>query len=88
MRSTKAWMTVILAVLVVMILMPASLFAEEIPEADQFGQVEFYSTAEPGTVLKDSYRYSDRWFTVDPAMENKELALLSMQFVANSRTVA
>ncbi|MBR2547331.1 MAG: hypothetical protein IKF07_03980 [Eubacterium sp.] len=82
MRSTKALIAVILTALAVMIFMPALAFAEEIPEADQFGQVEFYSTAEAGTVLKDSYRYSDRWFTVDPAMENKELALLSMQFVA------
>ena len=73
----------VMMMLAVMFIMPDSAFAEDIPKADKFGQVKFYSTITPGKVIKDSYRYSDNWFMLeDTSTENKELALLSMQFVA------
>ncbi len=53
-----------------------------IPAADQFGQVELYSTASAGQVLTDSFSYNDAWFSVDPTKENSGLALLSMQLVS------
>ena len=60
----------------------ASVFAEDIPSPTQFGTAEMYSTATPGKVLKDSYYYSDEWFSISPEIENPYLALLSMQLEA------
>lgn len=76
----------IIVLLAAGVMLPASASAESkpggLPEPDKFGQVELYSTASPGEVLTDSYSYSDKWFTLDPAVENKGLALLSMQLVS------
>ena len=81
-RSSKTALAVMLIVLAAMLAVPASVFADEIPEADQFGKVDMYSTSSAGAVLKDSYRFSDKWFKVDPAEENTGIALLSMQLVS------
>ncbi len=59
-------------------------FADAPAEADQFGTVDLYSTSEAGRILKDSYKYSEQWFTADPEQENIGLALLSMQLVASA----
>ena len=52
-----------------------------------FGDVEWMSTykeksSDPDLMIKDTYYYSDDWFSDDPSTENKELALASMQLVA------
>ncbi len=53
------------------------------------GDVEWYSTykaddSAPGmSTVKDSFYYSDDWFRDDPARENRELALASMQLAAS-----
>jgi len=53
-----------------------------------FGDVEWMSTykekaSDPDVMIKDTYYYSDDWFSDDPSAENKELALASMQLVAS-----
>ena len=53
-----------------------------------FGDVEWMSTykaksSDPDLMIKDTYYYSDDWFSDDPSSENKELALASMQLVAS-----
>lgn len=53
-----------------------------------FGDVEWMSTykeksSDPDVMIKDTYYYSDGWFSDDPSTENKELALASMQLVAS-----
>ena len=53
-----------------------------------FGDVEWMSTykdkaSDPDVMIKDTYYYSDDWFSDDPSTENKELALASMQLVAS-----
>ena len=53
-----------------------------------FGDVEWMSTykeksTDPDVMIKDTYYYSDDWFSDDPSTENKELALASMQLVAS-----
>lgn len=54
-----------------------------------FGDVEWLSTyrdksSDTGTkTIKDTFYYSDDWFADDPASENKELALASMQLIAS-----
>jgi len=53
-----------------------------------FGDVEWLSTyreksADPEKTIKDTYYYSDDWFSGDPDRENKELALASMQLIAS-----
>lgn len=53
-----------------------------------FGDVEWLSTykeksSDPDVMIKDTYYYSDDWFSDDPSTENKELALASMQLVAS-----
>ena len=53
-----------------------------------FGDVEWMSTykeksSDPDVMIKDTYYYSDDWFSDDPATENKELALASMQLAAS-----
>jgi len=47
----------------------------------QFGKVEYYSTAD-GSVITDSYCYSDDWFLGKATEENDSLALISMQLTA------
>ena len=53
-----------------------------------FGDVEWMSTykekaSDPHVMIKDTFYYSDDWFSDDPSTENKELALASMQLVAS-----
>lgn len=53
-----------------------------------FGDVEWLSTykeksSDKEKTIKDTYYYSDDWFSDDPAKENKELALASMQLIAS-----
>lgn len=53
-----------------------------------FGDVEWKSTykekaSDPDVMIKDTYYYSDDWFSDDPSTENRELALASMQLVAS-----
>ena len=54
----------------------------------RFGDVEWYSTyaEEKGTTIKDTYYYSDDWFSGKPEKENTELALASMQLTAAAVT--
>lgn len=47
-----------------------------------YGTVDLASTYEPGSVLKDSFYFSDEWFEADPAETNDALALVSMQLTA------
>lgn len=56
-----------------------------------FGDVEWLSTykeksSDPEETIKDSFYYSDDWFSDDPYAENKELALASMQLAASCVT--
>ncbi len=54
-----------------------------------FGDVEWLSTYRESPsdtemkTIKDSFYYSDDWFSDDPSSENKELALASMQLAAS-----
>ena len=54
-----------------------------------FGDVEWLSTYRESSsdtemkTIKDSYYYSDDWFSDDPSAENRELALASMQLAAS-----
>ncbi len=53
-----------------------------------FGDVEWMSTykekaSDPHVMIKDTFYYSDDWFSDDPSKENRELALASMQLVAS-----
>ncbi len=53
-----------------------------------FGDVEWLSTykeksSDAEKTIKDTYYYSDDWFSDDPSGENKELALASMQLIAS-----
>ena len=54
------------------------------PQADSeyFGTAEWNSTFTSGTTITDSFYYSDDWFLEDPAVQNDQLALVSMQLVA------
>ena len=47
-----------------------------------YGVCEYYSTYS-NEIIKDSYRYSDDWFSEKPSVQNDELALLSMQLTAS-----
>ena len=92
-RAAKITLAVFMSLMLVLGLMPSASFAnsgspDSIP-ADQFGTMDIYSTASPGKVLHDDYRYSDKWFGLpesgeqaQPENENPALALLSMQMVA------
>ncbi|MBR3329627.1 MAG: hypothetical protein IKG25_00225 [Mogibacterium sp.] len=53
-----------------------------------FGDVEWLSTykeksSDPEKTIKDTFYYSDDWFSDSPSSENKELALASMQLIAS-----
>ena len=54
-----------------------------------FGDVEWLSTYKESSsdtekkTIKDTFYYSDDWFSDDPSSENKELALASMQLIAS-----
>ena len=53
-----------------------------------YGEVEWLSGYRAGPeeaekTIKDTFYYSDDWFSDDPASENKELALASMQLIAS-----
>ena len=50
----------------------------------RFGTVDLCTTAQEGLYLTDGFFYSDDWFRCDPAVQNDELALLSMQLTAAS----
>lgn len=74
------------AVMALTAAMPAGVYAagtDAAPaKADKSESVDMYSTYTEGKVLKDSYGYSEQWFTADPEQENIGLALLSMQLLA------
>lgn len=81
----RSLLVVLLATAVLVGSIPIKAFAQEsleLPAANQFGKVKYYSTATPGKLLKDSYAYNDQWFMTDPAVENPDMALLSMQLIA------
>ena len=72
------------AMMVVILCVPASALAQESAEStNHYGAVDLFSTYEPGEVMKDSFYFSDDWFTDDPAVVNDALALVSMQTVAS-----
>ena len=53
-----------------------------------FGDVEWLSTykeksSDQEKTIKDTFYYSDDWFSDSPSSENKELALASMQLIAS-----
>lgn len=53
-----------------------------------FGDIEWLSTykeksSDPEKTIKDTFYYSDDWFSDNPSSENKELALASMQLIAS-----
>ena len=53
-----------------------------------FGDIEWLSTykeksSDPNKTIKDTFYYSDDWFSDDPSSENQELALASMQLIAS-----
>ena len=51
-----------------------------------FGDVEWVSSVRDGSsvkTIKDTYYYSDDWFSDNPSSENQELALASMQLAAS-----
>ena len=55
-----------------------------------FGDLEWYATyrSDPSDkeirTIKDTYYYSDDWFSGDPSADNEELALASMQLAASA----
>ena len=80
-RITGKFITVILALLLTLGLLPVNAMAAE--ESDlQFGTLELYSSYVMGQKLADSYYYTDDWFFADSAERNDALALLSMQLTA------
>ena len=58
----------------------------------KFGELDWYSTYRDKAdetemkTIRDSFYYSDGWFSDSPESENKELALASMQLAASSVT--
>ena len=52
------------------------------------GNVDWYSTYSEtkGTLIHDTFYYSDDWFGTNPSKENGELALASMQLAASAVT--
>ena len=48
-----------------------------------YGTADIYSTVERGTMLSDSFYYTDDWFFESPETKNDALALVSMQLVAS-----
>ena len=53
-----------------------------------YGGLEWLSTykekaSDPDKTIKDTFYYSDDWFSDNPSSENPELALASMQLIAS-----
>lgn len=80
-------LTLILAILITVSMMPAAAFAaDDTSDGYVFETFKEYSTFTSGDTLKDSFYYTDEWFNKDPADINHSLALLSMQLSAAAVT--
>ena len=80
-------LTVILAVLITVSMMPAAAFAaDDTSDGYVFDTFTEYSTFTSGDTLNDSFYFTEEWFNEDPAEINHSLALLSMQLSAAAVT--
>ncbi|MCR4951002.1 MAG: hypothetical protein K6A40_06745, partial [Solobacterium sp.] len=69
-----------LAVILPLTNLPAVHAEEEDPNI--YGTLTEISTSDPSVTLKDSFYYSDDWFSQKPEVRNDALALVSMQLTA------
>ena len=84
MRMTKTGFRKIFAAALAAILPLANMPAVRAEEEDPtiYGTLTEISTADPSVTLKDSFYYSDDWFSQKPEVRNDALALVSMQLTA------
>ena len=79
----KHWLAILLSALLIAGSLPAAALAEDTAAPEEYsGAMQWYSTIGSGKWLQDDYYCSDAWFLEDPAAQNDQLALLSMQLTA------
>ena len=84
MEKLKSGFRKTFAAVLAAILPLANLPAVHAEEEDPFlyGTLEEISTVDPEVTLKDSFYFSDEWFSQSPEVRNDALALVSMQLAA------